>query len=148
MLQEFTFCGPEKESCVATQTVNDKSCLVTCAGLYADVADDVDDVRDAVQTLAQELRKGMMNGIKWDYGRDEAKENLIDALQQLLPPAEEAQVKTLTEAYQEYKREYVKHLLFNPNFENLSKYSLALHLYFVFSRDDGARTTSGSVHLF
>ena len=127
MLQEFTICGPEKESCVATKTVNDKSCLVTCAGLYADVEDNVDDVREAVQTLAQELRKGLMKGIKWDYGRDEAKENLIDALQHLLPPAEDAEVKALTEGYHKYKREYVKHLLFNPNFENLSKYSLAFH---------------------
>ena len=35
----FTVCGPEKESCVANQTLKDKSCLVPCAGLYADIED-------------------------------------------------------------------------------------------------------------
>ena len=36
--QEFTFCGPEKESCVGNQTLRDKSCLIPCTGLYADVS--------------------------------------------------------------------------------------------------------------
>ena len=35
-----TSCGPEKESCVANQTLKDKRCLVPCTGLYADIADD------------------------------------------------------------------------------------------------------------
>ena len=35
----FTFCGPERESCVANQTLKDKSCLVPCSGLYADIWD-------------------------------------------------------------------------------------------------------------
>ena len=39
-LQESAFCGPERESCVENQTLRDKSCLVPCTGLYADIADD------------------------------------------------------------------------------------------------------------
>ena len=39
-MQEFTFCGPEKESCVENRTLKDKSCLIPCTGLYADVAVD------------------------------------------------------------------------------------------------------------
>ena len=38
--QEFAICGPEKKTCVANQTLNDKSCLVSCDGLYADIEDD------------------------------------------------------------------------------------------------------------
>ena len=37
--QEFTFCGPEKESCVGNQTLRDQSCLIPCTGLHADVSD-------------------------------------------------------------------------------------------------------------
>ena len=33
-------------------------------------------------------------------------------------------LKSLTESYHKYKREYVKHLGFNPEEENLSKHSL------------------------
>ena len=32
-------CGPKSESCVARQVLKDDSCLVPCAGLYADVSD-------------------------------------------------------------------------------------------------------------
>ena len=38
--QEANFCGPERESCVKNQTLKDKSCLVSCEGLYADISDD------------------------------------------------------------------------------------------------------------
>ena len=38
--QEIAFCGPEKETCVANQTLKDEECLVSCEGLYADIADD------------------------------------------------------------------------------------------------------------
>ena len=41
----FFICGPEKESCVANQTLKDKSCLVPCSGLYADVVDKSLDVK-------------------------------------------------------------------------------------------------------
>ena len=34
---------------------------------------------------------------------------------------EENEVKSLTESYHKYKREYVKHLRFDPEDENLSK---------------------------
>ena len=34
---------------------------------------------------------------------------------------EEAGMKSFTESYHKYKREYVKHLNFNPKEENLSK---------------------------
>ena len=37
--QEFASCGPEKETCVANQTLKDITCLVPCDGLYADIED-------------------------------------------------------------------------------------------------------------
>ena len=37
--QDFASCGPEKETCVANQTLKDKNCLVPCDGLYADIED-------------------------------------------------------------------------------------------------------------
>ena len=39
-LQDFIICGPEKETCVANQTLKDEKCFVPCEGLYADIADD------------------------------------------------------------------------------------------------------------
>ena len=119
-LQDVPFCGLDKERCVAEQTLNDKNCLVTCDGLYADVEDD--SLKKSVQTLTQELRKGMLNGVKWENGRDQSKENLLDALQQLFPSSEEAKVEELTKSYHKYRKEYVKHLIFNPNYPNLSKW--------------------------
>ena len=38
-LQVLTFCGPWDEKCVANQTLKDKSCLIPCTGLYADITD-------------------------------------------------------------------------------------------------------------
>ena len=38
------FCGPESEDCVANQTLKDKSCLVPCAGLYADIVEDMENM--------------------------------------------------------------------------------------------------------
>ena len=52
-LQEFNFCGPEKESCVANQTLKDKSCLVPCTGLYADIEDNF---------LKHTMQENMMTG--------------------------------------------------------------------------------------
>ena len=53
-VQVFTSCGPEKERCVQTQIVQDESCWIPCAGLYADVWDD-----STKQTL-QNVMKGRM----------------------------------------------------------------------------------------
>ena len=39
LLKVLSSCGPEKESCVANQTLKDKSCSVPCTGLYADIWD-------------------------------------------------------------------------------------------------------------
>ena len=129
--------------------MNDKSCLVACTGLYADVEDD--SLKKSVQTLTRELRKGMINGVKWENGQDKSKENLLDALQQLLPSSEEAKVGELTKSYHKYKREYVKHLSFNPKEENLSKCIFRFFLSlcaFDSSCYVGACTTRGSSHLF
>ena len=65
------------------------------------------------------LTKEMSHGItSWRSGSKER-------LQQMFPSSaseeEEDGVKTFTESYHKYKREYVKHLGFNPEEENLSK---------------------------
>ena len=124
-LQDVPFCGLDKESCVAKQTLNDKNCLVTCDGLYADVEDD--SLKISVQTLTRELRKGIINGVKWENDQDKSKENLLDALQQLLPSSEEAKVGELTKSYHKYKRKYVKHIIFNPNYTNFGKWYSACY---------------------
>ena len=52
------------------------------------------------------------------------KDDLHLALQQMLPVSTEEEgddVKSMTEEYHRYKREYVKHLNFDPDNENLSK---------------------------
>ena len=56
--------------------------------------------------------------------KSESKERLYVALQRMLTSAVDGKidkVKSLTESYHKYKREYVKHLGFNPDNENLSK---------------------------
>ena len=57
--------------------------------------------------------------------KGEQKERLSVALQRMLSTssADEKidEVKSLTESYHKYKREYVKHLGFNPDNKNLSK---------------------------
>ena len=62
--------------------------------------------------LTQELSQGVI------FSRDEYKERL----QQMFPkPVEEEDgVKSFTESYNKYKREYVRHLSFNPEEANLS----------------------------
>ena len=67
--------------------------------------------------LNQELHHGF-------YGQTEPKERLFAALQQMFPVSAEEKidrVKSLTEIYHKYKREYVQHLSFNPDNKNLSK---------------------------
>ena len=55
--QERLFCGPEKEDCVANQTLKDISCLVPCSGLYADIADDSS--KRTTMALEQNVMKGV-----------------------------------------------------------------------------------------
>ena len=56
IFQKVISCGPEKESCVANQTLKDKSCLVPCSGLYADIADD--SLKQTTQAFEQNMIKG------------------------------------------------------------------------------------------
>ena len=54
----------------------------------------------------------------------DSKERLFAALEQMFPISAEEKinrVKSLTESYHKYKREYVQHLGFNPDNKNLSK---------------------------
>ena len=56
--------------------------------------------------------------------KKDSKERLHVALQQMFPTSTEEKVdemKPLTDSYHKYKREYLKHLSFNPKEENLSK---------------------------
>ena len=61
----------------------------------------------------------------------------FDVLQQMFPDLsadeESKSVDSLTRIYHNYKREYVKHLSFNPRTENLSKYILMTLLGYLFS---------------
>ena len=41
-MQELTICSPEKATCVGKVNLKDETCLVPCDGLYADIVD-VDD---------------------------------------------------------------------------------------------------------
>ena len=56
--------------------------------------------------------------------RMESREHLHVALKQMFPASADEkvyEVEPLTESYHKYKNEYVKHLSFNPEEENLSK---------------------------
>ena len=61
LLQEMSFCGPEKKDCVTGQFLNNKSCLVPCDGLYADIDGlyaDIDSLKEDLGLLRQDLVKG------------------------------------------------------------------------------------------
>ena len=97
-----------------------------------------------LQTLTEEI----YNGVKyWEKG---SKEHIHATLQQMFPTSADKgvdNVKSLTESYHKYKRGYVKHLGFNPDSENLSKWYLTSESLYISSDYAGACTTGGSVHL-
>ena len=59
---------------------------------------------------------------------DQGVKRIEAVLQQMFPSSSENEkvgnMKALTEAYHNYKREYVKHLSFTPEGENLSRFIL------------------------
>ena len=80
------------------------------------------------------LTQKLSHGVEWRG--NEFKEDFDAFLQQIFPTSIEEktdEVKTLTEIYHKYKREYVKHLSFNADNENLSKSILYLSGSFVSS---------------
>ena len=63
----------------------------------------------------------LLGAMAWD--EQESKDQMISALHQMFPALAESkmdEVTRLSEAYHKYKREYVKHLSFNPVSEDLS----------------------------
>ena len=138
--------------------MKDKSCLVPCDGLYADVADN---------SLKQNVMKGK-NPLNSYYSTfvdnyyhlgfqtitDElGKANKrFDVLQQMFPDLsadeESKSVDSLTRIYHNYKREYVKHLSFNPGTENLSKYLLMTLLGYLFSATAIEHSPLEAVYIF
>ena len=73
------------------------------------------------------LTQELSNGVFWV--QDDSKERLIGTLQDMFPTSAKEEVdrlKSVTESYHKYKREYVKHLYFNPDNGNLSKCFLTL----------------------
>ena len=123
----LNFCGPEKESCVVKQPLTDKRCLVPCTGLYADIEDNylqANVIAGRVLLNIQTHISGfnlLSHGVADWIWEDESKERL----QQMFPTTTkeaEAGMKSFTESYYKYKREYVNHLSFNPEEENLSMY--------------------------
>ena len=161
-MQDFTYCGLDKESCVGKQDLKDQSCLVPCSGLYADIADDSQRQNmmkgkslqsygcvlpfhpypSGLHTMAHELGQGR---------QIESQERLNVALQQMFPASADGkadEVKSVSESYHKYKRKYVKHIRFNADNENLSKCFLSSsRCLFASSFNAGSCATGGSVHL-
>ena len=85
----------------------------------------IDSLISGLHTLTQELSYGIKyGGMSWSYRQKESREHLYQVLQQLFPIIADVrveEVKSLTESYHKYKSEFVKHLSFNLEQENLSK---------------------------
>ena len=99
-----------------------------------------------LHTMAKELSKGVRF-----WKQIEHKES-IDALQEMFSTSsadeKEDEIMSLTEGYHKFKREYVKHLAFNPDNKQLSKVHVYDFMVFVcFSDLAGARAPPGGVHL-
>ena len=72
--------------------------------------------------LTQELGTLAVGPYAWSQSG--SKERIRVALQEMFPASIEEKVDkvhSVTESYHKYKREYVKHLSFNPEEDNLSK---------------------------
>ena len=84
---------------------------------------------------------------EWSQGN----ERLRTRLQQMLSNSSEDgkidDVIELTKAYQKHKVDYMKHISFNPEGENLSKYIFDDGMVIVFSFCAGSHPTGGSIHL-
>ena len=137
--------------------MKDKTCLVPCDGLYADIADNslkqnvmkgknlsylcyiilLINYPSGFQTITDELGKGIQR---------------FEVLQQLFPnlsaDEESKSVDSLTRIYHKYKREYVKHLSFNPSMEDLSKYILMTLLVYLFSATEMEHSALEAVYIF
>ena len=68
-LQDFNSCGPNKETCVANQTIEHNRCLVPCTGLYADTYDDSlkENTQAFAHTFEQKVIKGTVNLTRLTY---------------------------------------------------------------------------------
>ena len=80
--------------------------------------------------LTQELGTLAVGPYAWS--QSESKERILVALQQMFPTTADEkvdEVQSLTEIYHKYKREYVKHLSFNPEEENLCECFLTFMVY-------------------
>ena len=105
---------------------------------------------DLPRVLTQDLGKG----IYWDWRTGLSREGFEDALGQVFQQdIRTEEVRTVTEKYHTYKRNYVKHISFNPGKENFSKcifdsirYNFTLN-FFVSSFRAHTCATSASVHL-
>ena len=53
--QDYPICSPEKESCLTNQTLKDESCLVPCSGLYTDIKDDIESLKQTMHGLQQNV---------------------------------------------------------------------------------------------
>ena len=96
--------------------------------------------------MAKELSKGVR------FWKQIVHKESIDALQEMFSASsadeKEDEVMSLTEGYHKFKREYVKHLAFNPDNKQLSKVHVYDFMVFVcFSDLAGARAPPGGVHL-
>ena len=63
---------------------------------------------------------------EWKMSENPSKERLSAAFQKLFSTSadeKDDEINSLTESYRKYKRNYVKHLQFNLNNENLSEYN-------------------------
>ena len=125
--------------------------MVSCTGLYADIYDDslkeTSEANDhsieqkvikgsvdcwcnftkqftSSQSGFHTLNKKLYDKMGSSYWRLAEKESFYDAIQEIFPSAmleREDQAKSLTEAYHKYKSNYVRHLFFDPDNENLCK---------------------------
>ena len=82
---------------------------------------------------------------------DQAIERIDAGLQQLFPTSAANEklneLKMKTEKYHQYKMDYVRHLSFTPEGENLSKLTFGDVNMIVFSLCAGACPIGGSAHL-
>ena len=71
------------------------------------------------------MNQDLSTGVKWEQA--DKREHLQATLYEMFPTSayeRDARVKIMTERYLNYKMEYVKHLAFNPEEQNFSKFFL------------------------
>ena len=119
-IQDVNFCLPNATDCYTAASKGPFDCVVSCSGLYADVVFN----EDRILNLRTELGRSQSPSIHYnsptipvtdDRSETQIRYNGADNQEN------RQKLLELLEKYEDYKRNYARQIIFNPEREDLSK---------------------------